>query len=252
MTETDKNISEKSELRENSKAPQPKKRGWPFWVVFFVSGWMFFLGILVGRGTSPVNFDIDDLEKKIARLKKTALKSEEMAVQEANPLSPEIKPELEFFEVLKMAEQNDSLDLKLPKTDVKINSDIPAKMENSQKTQPPVIPNIVAKSSKTPEIKRNEVITSPPAYETVTEPEKTDKQFSIQVASLRDQAEADRLVERFRNKGYRAYRTSAEIRNSGTWHRVRIGPFKKQSEALQILVPVSREIKGALIIEHAP
>ncbi|MDP7417006.1 MAG: hypothetical protein QF888_03315, partial [Desulfobacterales bacterium] len=40
-----------------------------FSVIFFVAAWMFFLGILVGRGTAPVKFNIEKLQKKLAALK---------------------------------------------------------------------------------------------------------------------------------------------------------------------------------------
>ncbi|MDP7077160.1 MAG: hypothetical protein QGI64_02665, partial [Desulfobacterales bacterium] len=38
-------------------------------MIFFVAAWMFFLGILVGRGTAPVKFNIEKLQKKLAALK---------------------------------------------------------------------------------------------------------------------------------------------------------------------------------------
>lgn len=246
MTAEENNNSEESRKREDPKPP--KKRGWPFWIVFLVSGWMFFLGVLVGRGTSPVNFDIDDLGKKIARLKKMALKAEEMKAQEADPVSPDVKSELEFYEALKTAEKRDPLVLarREPKVDIKT--------ETTRQSQPSsAIPNITAKTEKSLDSKKNnEVKTKAPDNESEINIEKTGRQYSIQVASLKDQAEADRLVEKYKARGYRAYRASAEVRNSGVWHRVRIGPFTNQSEALQILVPVSRESKGALIIEHTP
>ena len=46
-----------------------KIAGWVF-VVFFLCAWMFVLGILVGRGTAPVKFDIAAIEKKIEQSKK--------------------------------------------------------------------------------------------------------------------------------------------------------------------------------------
>ncbi len=34
-------------------------------LLFLISGWMFVLGVLVGRGTAPVNFDIQALQKEL-------------------------------------------------------------------------------------------------------------------------------------------------------------------------------------------
>ncbi|MFA5906287.1 MAG: hypothetical protein WC836_20330, partial [Desulfobacula sp.] len=33
-----------------------------------IAGWMFFLGILVGRGTSPVTFDTNEFSKKLEEM----------------------------------------------------------------------------------------------------------------------------------------------------------------------------------------
>jgi cell division septation protein DedD len=237
MATKEENNSEEFNQHEDSKPP--KKRGWPFWIVFFISAWMFFLGVIVGRGTSPINFDIEDLEKKIVELKKSALKSEEMTVQMTSSVSPDVKSELEFYEELKM-DKHDPMDFTPPKSEPAVKTD------NTVKSK------IVAKSEKPSELKKSEVKATPPVSETSIIVEKTDKHYSIQVASLRDQIEADRLVEIFRRRGYSAYRTGAEVGNTGIWHRVRIGPFTKQSEALRILGLVSHESKGALIIEHSP
>jgi cell division septation protein DedD len=250
MATKENNNTEESTERKNSKPP--KKRGWPFWLVFFISAWMFFLGVMVGRGTSPVTFDINELEKKIAELKKSALQSEELRVQEASPVSPDVKSELEFYEALKMAEQTDPMDFIEQKPNAAVKPESPAKPENTANPEPAVKTKSVAKPEKMQEIKKNEVKAIPPVSETRKTNEKNDKHYSIQVASLKDSKEADRLVEIFRKRGYPAYRASAEVRNTGIWHRVRIGPFIKQSEALRILGPVSRESKGALIIEHSP
>jgi cell division septation protein DedD len=247
MTTKEENNSEEFQQHEDSKPS--KKRGWPFWIVFFISAWMFFLGVIVGRGTFPVKFDINELEKQIAALKKAALESEEMKIQKANPVSPDVKSELEFYEALKMPDHNDFMGLSEPKSPATIKSEPSVKTETTVKS---ASPKIAKKSEKAPEFKKNEVKAAPPVSETSNTVEKIDKHYSIQVASLKDSIEADRLVEIFRRRGYPAYRASAEVRNTGTWHRVRIGPFTKQSEALQILGPVSQESKGALIIEHSP
>lgn len=250
MAKKEENNTEESTERKNSKPS--KKRGWPFWLVFFISAWMFFLGVIVGRGTFPLTFDINELEKKIAGLKKSALQSEELRVQEASPVSPDGKSELEFYEALKMAEQTDPIDFTEQKPKVAVKPDSTAKPENTMKPEPAVKTKSVAKPEKMQEEKKSEVKPISPVSETSKTTEKPDKHYSIQVASLKDSKEADRLVEIFRKRGYPAYRASAEVRNTGIWHRVRIGPFTKQSEALRILGPVSRESKGALIIEHSP
>ena len=57
--------------------------------------------------------------------------------------------------------------------------------------------------------------------------------FQLQVASYRDQADADRLVEDLRKRGHRAFRQAAYVPDRGLWQRVRVGPFKSKFEAAQ-------------------
>jgi len=59
----------------------------------------------------------------------------------------------------------------------------------------------------------------------------TDGGFQIQVASFKEQAEADQFVEALRKRGHRAYRQPAYVADRGLWHRVRIGPFKSKLAA---------------------
>ena len=56
--------------------------------------------------------------------------------------------------------------------------------------------------------------------------------FQIQVASFRDQPEADAYVQELRLRGHQAYSQAARVPNRGLWHRVRIGPFKDKAKAL--------------------
>ena len=58
-----------------------------------------------------------------------------------------------------------------------------------------------------------------------------DGGFQLQVASFKDQAEADRLVDDLRRRGHHAYRLAANVPERGIWQRVRIGPFKTKFEA---------------------
>lgn len=68
--------------------------------------------------------------------------------------------------------------------------------------------------------------------DTALAPEGTDAGFQLQVASFKDQAEADRAVQDLRKRGHRAFRQAAHVPGRGLWHRVRVGPFKTKLEAL--------------------
>lgn len=57
--------------------------------------------------------------------------------------------------------------------------------------------------------------------------------FQLQVASFRDQAEADKFVDELKTRGHKAYRQAAYVPGRGLWHRVRVGPFKYKYQANQ-------------------
>ena len=62
-------------MKKNKKVPLSRKPflvlsrraivGW-LGVIFILCAWMFVIGVLVGRGTAPVKFDIDSLQNKLA------------------------------------------------------------------------------------------------------------------------------------------------------------------------------------------
>ncbi len=64
-------------------------------------------------------------------------------------------------------------------------------------------------------------------------PAGNDSGYQIQVASFKDQADADQLVEDLRKRGHQAFRQAAHVPDRGLWHRVRIGPFKTKFQAIQ-------------------
>jgi DedD protein len=67
-----------------------------------------------------------------------------------------------------------------------------------------------------------------------------DGGFQLQVASFKDQADADRLVDDLRRRGHRAYRLTADVPERGLWQRVRIGPFKTKFEAQKYKAELER------------
>lgn len=58
-----------------------------------------------------------------------------------------------------------------------------------------------------------------------------DGGYQLQVASFKDQADAEKYVAELQKRGHRAYRQGAYVADRGLWHRVRIGPFKTKLAA---------------------
>ncbi len=87
-----------------------------------IAGWMFFLGIMVGRGTSPVNFDTREFSKKL----------EKMANIPEPENETEKKIDLKFYEDLDHPTTQERF---TPKN--QISADIP---ERKPETEPPKEP----------------------------------------------------------------------------------------------------------------
>lgn len=65
---------------------------------------------------------------------------------------------------------------------------------------------------------------------TLAQPGSTGR-FVLQVSSFKTEPEAVAFSRVLRSRGHHAYVESANITGRGTWHRVRIGPFKTSREA---------------------
>jgi cell division septation protein DedD len=65
--------------------------------------------------------------------------------------------------------------------------------------------------------------------------------YQIQVASFRDQVEADSFVAELQKRGHKSYRQAAYVPDRGLWHRVRIGPFKHKFQAAQYQAEFERK-----------
>ncbi|WP_054700325.1 hypothetical protein [Desulfosarcina cetonica] len=79
---------------KKANAPRQPKAWGRYLLVFFLAAWMFVLGVLVGRGTAPVTFDIRALEKELLLLRKAAMHEEREQMKEA------LGGEVEFYERL--------------------------------------------------------------------------------------------------------------------------------------------------------
>ncbi len=55
--------------------------------------------------------------------------------------------------------------------------------------------------------------------------------FQLQVSSFKTDAEAQGFAAALRRRGHKAYVEPADVKGRGTWHRVRIGPFKYKRSA---------------------
>lgn len=190
------------------------RKGTTTWicVIFFVSAWMFVLGIFVGRGTVPIKFDIENLQKDLAALKEAVVKEgQERFKTNRGPASA--KMELGFYDALK--DTGPSVRHEVKKAETR-----PAqKVEKS------------ASSSK----------------QTKAE---ADAGFTIQVASLKDMKVAAEMAEMLKKKGYQSYTVSAKVPDRGTWHRIRIGHFKNRPDAADTLEKLKKDKYRPIVVQE--
>jgi len=194
--------------------------------IFFISAWMFVLGVLVGRGTAPVKFDIEKLSKELAQLKKADMQKQ-MARVKIGSDAFQSKTDLEFYEELKKTKKN-------PKT--RTSADKSSGNATSGKKPHPV-------QRKAPEKKISKFKSTRqtlPATKDKTAAT-TEKNLTIQAASLKDRQEAQELVDKLKRKGYPAYKTIGMVPEKGVWFRVRVGHYGSREEAVGTLKRLQKD-----------
>ena len=228
---------EKNKPKKNAASPSPVK-GRALWLglSLFACVWMFVLGILVGRGTAPVQFDIDKLQKELAALKEAVIKKERLRFKiDSEPVRR--KTDMDFYENLrKHPDDTRSNDRPMTVVSNKDRKPLLNKADAGRKEKGPpekVGPADPSESSRP--------ATPPPAVD-------SEQQLTIQVASLKDPKIADRMVARLKDKWYPAYRTVAEVPGKGTWYRVRIGSFKGKTDAEETLERLKKDNISAVLL----
>jgi len=215
----------KKEAPETKPPPPMTNKGRTLWISLFIfgCGWMFVLGILIGRGTAPVQFDIEKLQKELASLKEAVIKKEELRFK-IDPDTAGPKTDMGFYDELKTSEQPQK---PLPKATDSVK-------ENKN----------VSNMAGAEESSRNVTVPAPsPAAE-------TEKKYTIQVSSLRDPEVADRMVAGLKDKRYPAYRAAAEVPGNGTWYRIRIGSFKNRAEAQSTMERLKKDKINAVLFPN--
>jgi cell division septation protein DedD len=190
--------------------------GWAV-VVFIISAWMFGMGVMVGRGTAPVSFDMDQLKRTLESLQKSAQQAPRSGPR---PEAPEMKSktDLGFYDSLPKNRE----DSEMPS--------LPKPPPASGKPEPPA--QKPAESSLPPKAEKPAAPTpapaAPPQASAAPAP---GKPLTVQIAAVKSEEEARRLLEKLRQRGYAAYVEPIAIPDKGTWYRVRMGEFPSKEFA---------------------
>jgi len=212
--------------------------------IFFVCAWMFAIGVLVGRGTAPVKFDIAELQRKLAAAGAN--------LKEAGPEDPRKEPEiakdkteLEFYEALKENREDTEIPQIAPAPAISAKIDPPPekkppkppKKSTKKLTKLPQKTEAPAETSKDAAVKTSEP--QPAAAKSRIEP--AEKDYTIQVASVKDAGDADKLVAELKKKGFSAFRAIGKVPGKGIWYRVRIGDYQNRDDASKTMAQLKKE-----------
>lgn len=76
--------------------------------------------------------------------------------------------------------------------------------------------------------------------------------FTIQVASLKDKAGAERVLKDLSTKSYSGFIVPRDLGDKGTWYRVYVGQFDIKSEADAFLAKVKQDFPSSFVIAPKP
>jgi cell division septation protein DedD len=192
------------------------------WVVvlFIISAWMFGMGVMVGRGTAPVQFDVDQLKRNLESLQKSAQQPPKGGARTEVP-EMKNKTDLGFYESLPKNRE----DAELPNI-----SKTPQAGRPEPGGQKPAETPAAAKVEK-PAAVPAPPVAPPPAPAPPAAPAVPGKPLTVQVAAVKSEEEARQLSDRLRQRGYAAYIEPIAIPDKGTWYRVRMGEFPSKEFA---------------------
>jgi cell division septation protein DedD len=229
-------------MKRNKRKPREFKK--PFivlnrrkitgWIIaiLFLCAWMFVLGVLVGRDTAPVKFDIQQLVHS-----RDDSNTEAQVKEQSQPTKDSVavkdKTKLRFYEHLPEDQKDTSVpDLK-PEQIAEPKKEDQSQSNDSESNQKRQIKKADTEKAASPKTAAKQE-DHKKAAAAVTK-QSTGAVYTIQAASVKKAKDADRLVAELKQKGYPAYRTIGKVAQKGIWFRVRIGEYNSKAEARQTL-----------------
>jgi cell division septation protein DedD len=230
------NPAEKDASKKPSKTTSRRaKAGWVV-AVFFIAAWMFGMGVMVGRETAPVRFDLDQLKKTLESLAR-APRAPQRNAPPVESTEMKDKTKLDFYEVL--PKNREDADVNLPKP----TPPGPA----SAKAEPPP-----PKAGETPaEARADKPLTvppAPPAPKTEKPAPAPGQAFTVQVSAVKSEEEARRMVDRLRQRGYAAHVEATAMPDKTTWYRVRMGEFPTKESARGTVDRLQKDGFGSMVV----
>jgi cell division protein FtsN len=211
--------------------------------------WMFFVGVLVGRGTAPIHFDMEALSRELQALKQT---SEARRRQQLESYADAIEEQstLDVYAELKRADDeltiDPSLNRQIPTPTIPAETSAPVALPDHPalpviRRQAGLQPKKTGRAAPTVRPSGGTEANRPPEVSSAGQsPRAAQGRLTIQVAALKDARVADAMVARLRREGFDAYQSKAALSGKGTWYRVRVGRYPDRQAAGGIV----RRLKG--------
>ena len=192
--------------------------GWCFALLVALL-WMFVLGVLVGKGITPANINLTEIKKKM--VDQGVWPGSNKAVQEeethrtTNTKKKIPLKDLEFYEKLAQ-KKKESLQESAPEQTTP-KDEPAAPVETHPK---PVATTLVKPPS------------APPKTAAVSKEEKLSAgNFTVQLASFRDQNSAKKFAAQFQDLKPKATVRTVDLPGKGRWYRVQVGQLSSRDEA---------------------
>lgn len=197
---------------------------WGFCLLFFL-GWIFLLGILVGRGFLPATVPgISELKDQVNKLQEMITSDKNSGTKPGK--KEDLDPKLAFYERL----SNEKDQVKTGAAPERKGGSYQKKTggAKSRTVQEGGKPEGSAAGSEAEPGPRNgasPLLARPDSVSASGGP------FTVQLASLEEKSKAERVIRRLGEKGFDAYYDVAEVRGK-TYYRIRCGKFTNREEAV--------------------
>jgi len=208
-----------------------------FWgvCIFFFMGWIFVLGVLIGRGFLPgANTAIADLKAQVTKLQ------EMVARNKRTDQKPEAKEDIDsklgFYDKLESKKEDKR----------KPFPELPPEPPKSQKAVKPTdsaLANVRADIAKKESLsKKQDAAQSAGPEKKVGDAEKVTGPFRyvIQLAALDEKGKAEDMVRKLSKSGVDAYLQETAVKGK-TYYRVRCGKFVSKEEANTYALKLPKE-----------
>ncbi|MBW1616193.1 MAG: SPOR domain-containing protein [Deltaproteobacteria bacterium] len=188
-----------------------------------ISVWMFLLGVFVGRGMVTVKFGEEPNAEQAKEIYST-----EVNLAKGDPKTDSIteKENLEYYEALRGSDYNRFSDKQII-IQAKALQDA-VQTSDTNKTE----------KAKAPKKKDKKIDKKPKEQKNI---------FLVQAASFLSKQDAEKFIRVLKRIGYEAY-ISSTTKKGKVWHRVRIGPFKNETDADKVLKALEKERINPIIL----